>query len=458
MVSSSGMNSGLAAPRGWTVAALVRAVADTLGSRFGPVTVVGEISGFLRAGSGHCYFTLKDESAQLRCVLFRVQAQRLDFMPRDGDQVELRGSLTVYAGRGTLQLVVESLIRAGQGALLEQFMRLKARLESEGLFTMARKRSLPSWPQGIGVVTSRDAAALRDVITTLQRRAPQVPVLLAPAMVQGQAAPGQIAAALQRLYRVAACRQPQALDLILIVRGGGSLEDLWAFNDEALARVIATSPVPVVSGVGHETDFTISDFTADVRAATPTAAAELAAPLRSELIRMLDSLQTRLRQGMASSFRNAAQQLDGLVSRLGRPRERVSQAHWRLERLQARLHGVALHAVPRERARLELQERQFRGLLQGQLTVERQRLTDLRGRWLRARALFVHTRQTQLEKLQIRLQLLDPHRPLSRGYAWLEDDEQHPITRVTQVLPGAKLRAVLVDGSLDTIVAGRHVR
>ncbi|MBP7303013.1 MAG: exodeoxyribonuclease VII large subunit, partial [Brachymonas sp.] len=272
--------SALAQPRVWDVGALCRAIADSLEARFNPVTVRGEITGFSRAGSGHCYFSIKDTAGQLRCAMFRRAAMAMDFTPRDGELVEVRGKLGVYEQRGDLQLIVDSLQRAGQGALFEQFLRVKAKLEAEGLFDAARKRTLPVMPRGIGVVTSLGAAALHDVATALRRRVPHIPVLIAPSLVQGGDAPASIVQALKQLYALAQ-RQGEAgvppVDVILLVRGGGSMEDLWAFNDEQVARTIVQSPVPVICGVGHETDFTIADFCADLRAPTPTAAAELVA-------------------------------------------------------------------------------------------------------------------------------------------------------------------------------------
>src|SRR5690606_35506152 len=241
-------------------------------------------TGFSRASSGHCYFSIKDAQGQLRCAMFRRAASLLDFSPRDGELVEVRGRLGVYEARGDLQFIVESMQRAGQGALFEQFLRLKAPLEAEGMFDGSRRRPLPLQPRGIGLVTSLGAAALHDVVTALRRRVPHIPVVLVPAQVQGGAAPASIIAALSKLYLLTQSGQaPEAdltqkkpaIDVILLVRGGGSIEDLWAFNDEHLARTIVQSPVPLISGVGHETDFTIADFCADLRAPTPTAAAEL---------------------------------------------------------------------------------------------------------------------------------------------------------------------------------------
>ncbi|RYF54126.1 MAG: exodeoxyribonuclease VII large subunit, partial [Comamonadaceae bacterium] len=296
-----------AAPRIWDVGSLCRAIADALEARFNPVAVRGEITGFSRASSGHCYFTLKDANGQIRSAMFRRSASLLDFSPRDGELVEVRGRLGVYEARGDLQLIVESMQRAGQGALFEQFLRLKARLEGEGLFDSARKRPLPLMPRGIGLVTSAGAAALHDVVTALRRRVPHIPVVLAPALVQGAQAPASICAALSKLYqhtqqgRALEAENVQStvpIDVILLVRGGGSIEDLWAFNDEQVARMIVASPVPLVSGVGHETDFTIADFCADLRAPTPTAAAELVSQPRAVWLGALDLLGERLQDAL----------------------------------------------------------------------------------------------------------------------------------------------------------------
>ena len=274
------------AVRIWPVGALCHAVAEALDARFGAVRVQGEIAGFVHAASGHCYFTLKDARGQLRCAMFRRAASLLGWLPRDGDQVEVLGRLAVYEARGDLQLIVESVRRAGQGALYEAFLRIKTELEAQGLFDTSRKRALTSYPRALGLVTSLGAAALHDVATALQRRAPHVPVLLAPAPVQGTGAPAALIDALQRLYALARAQQTGGatdarlprIDAILLVRGGGSIDDLWAFNDPKLAHTIVQSPVPLVVGVGHETDFTIADFVADLRAPTPTGAAELATP------------------------------------------------------------------------------------------------------------------------------------------------------------------------------------
>ncbi|WP_457428010.1 exodeoxyribonuclease VII large subunit, partial [Roseateles sp. P5_E7] len=274
--------------RVWGVAGLLEAVSQSLAERFSVVVVGGEISGFTRAASGHCYFGLKDAdglAASLRCAMFRRAAAMLDFTPGDGSLVELRGRVAVYEPRGELQFVVEAMRRAGAGTLYEQFLKLRARLAAEGLFDEDAKRPLPMLPRRIGVVTSTAGAALHDVLTALARRAPQVEVVVYPSPVQGVEAPPALVNAL----RIANDRAE--VDLLLLVRGGGSLEDLWAFNDERVVRAVAASALPVVCGVGHETDVTLCDLAADLRAPTPTAAAELAAPSRDALLQMLASLE-----------------------------------------------------------------------------------------------------------------------------------------------------------------------
>ncbi len=426
------------APRIWEVGALCRAVADALQARFNPVAVRGEITGFSRASSGHCYFSIKDTQGQIRCAMFRSAASRLDFVPRDGELVELRGRLGVYEARGDLQLVVESLQRAGQGALFEQFLRLKARLEAEGLFDTARKRPLPLMPRGIGLVTSPGAAALHDVVTALRRRVPHLPVVLVPALVQGEGAAPSLCAALSKLYLMAQAGQAPGADLaknppidvILLVRGGGSIEDLWAFNDEQLARTIVQSPVPVVSGVGHETDFTVADFCADLRAPTPTAAAELVAQPRGVWLGALDLLATRLGDGVQRQIEQRSQRLDQVAARLGRPSGLVVREQQCSARLAERMRRAVL-------LKMQLLAHNQQALEADFLVKMQQNLADHRQR---------------LERAALRLQLLDPYLVLQRGYALLSDSQGHAVTSVQQTQPGAALQATLADGALDLVV------
>ncbi|MGD9773588.1 exodeoxyribonuclease VII large subunit [Diaphorobacter sp.] len=442
------------APRIWEVGALCRAIADALEARFNPVAVRGEITGFSRASSGHCYFTLKDGQGQIRCAMFRRAAGVLDFTPHDGELVEVRGRLGVYEARGDLQLIVESLQRAGQGALFEQFLRLKAQLEAEGLFDAARKRPLPAMPRGIGLVTSPGAAALHDVVTALRRRVPHIPVVLVPALVQGAQAPASIVDALSKMYLLAhpkpgleadlalnlasgtpATPATPPIDVILLVRGGGSIEDLWAFNDERVARAIVQSPVPLVSGVGHETDFTIADFCADLRAPTPTAAAELVAQPRTVWLGALELLAGRLADGVQRQLDMRHQRLDQAAQRLGRPSGFVGRQQLRLGGLAQRMrHGMLLN-----KERLAHASQALQVLLPQTLQRNLVQRTD------------------RLERAALRLQLLDPRLVLRRGYALLTDAQGQPVTRPAQVRLGDAVHAQLAEGELDLTVSQRRL-
>lgn len=415
-------------PRIWQVGALCRAVSDFLDARLNPVAVRGEISGCSRPSSGHLYFSLKDPQGQLRCAMFRRAAGLLDFQPRDGDLVEVQGRLTVYEPRGDLQLVVESLRRAGQGVWYERFLRLKAELEAQGLFDDERKRPLPRHPRAIGLVTSKGAAALHDVATALRRRVPHIPVVFAPASVQGGQAVGELVGALEALYRRAEAGE---VDVILLVRGGGSIEDLWSFNEEALARAIVRSPVPLVCGVGHETDVTIADFCADLRAPTPTAAAELVAQPRGEMLQVLDAMQERLARALTRRLDVAAQRLDSAAGRLGRPSGRLAQQQRRAAQLGDALRHAVLMRI--ERGGTVLDGRQ--AALQAAVQRRSQRQHD------------------RLHRAELRLQLLDPKLVLQRGYALLTDEHGGVVRSAAQTRPGQPLRAALAEGEVDLTVA-----
>jgi exodeoxyribonuclease VII large subunit len=409
----------------WPVGSLLRAIADSLEARFNPVAVQGEVSGFSRAASGHCYFSLKDAQGQIRCAMFRRAAGLLDFSPGDGQLVEVRGRLGVYEPRGELQLIVESMQQAGQGNLFEQFLKLKARLEAEGLFDAGRKKALPLLPRGIGVVTSLGAAALHDVVTALQRRVPHIPVVIYPASVQGAQAPEELRQALRKAY------QRAEVDVLLLVRGGGAMEDLWAFNDEQLARTVVASPLPVVCGVGHETDFTIADFCADLRAPTPTAAAEMCAQPQKTWLGALDLVQGRLQDGVERQLQANNQRLDWAASRVSRPS----------------------HLVTRQQARLAGQAQRLRHALQSGLQHEDNRLQRLALAFPQALAQSLQQRQRRLERAQLRLEPLDPKLVLQRGYAWLADLQGQAITSARATRPGQALRATLADGEVDLTVS-----
>lgn len=408
----------------WSVAGLLQAVGDAIQARLPACTVMGELSAVSRPSSGHLYFSLKDAdgaAALVRCAMFRRAAGLLDFVPREGLKVQVRGRVALYEPRGELQLVVESMQPAGDGTLHEQFLRLKARLEAEGLFDPARKRPLPALPRCIGVITSLGAAALHDVCTALQRRSPQVEVVVYPAAVQGPDAP----AALMQALALANSRREA--DVLLVCRGGGSMEDLWAYNDERLVRAVAASALPVICGVGHETDFTLCDFAADLRAPTPTAAAEIAAPAQAVLLEALARQARRLILATQRHLDRQAQRLDQAAVRLSRPRTAVGVQHRVLDQLASRLRSALV-------ARVQLQARNLERLGQRQVAA------------MRSARLAAGQR---LHLAQSRWQLLDPLKVLDRGYALLLDAHGRPTSSARDVVVGDELQARLHDGLLD---------
>ncbi|TSE33140.1 exodeoxyribonuclease VII large subunit [Tepidimonas taiwanensis] len=442
-------------PPAWPVGALVAAVADALRARFNPVRVAGEVAGCQRAASGHVYFTLKDEQGQLRCALFRRAAEASPVALRDGLRIEALGRLDVYAPRGDLQLIVERVRLAGQGALYEAFLRLKAQLAAEGLFDAARKRPLPPYPTSIGVVTSLEAAALRDVATTLARRVPHLPVWLYPAPVQGVEAPARLCAALQRAYDDH--RRLGRPSVLLVVRGGGSLEDLWAFNDPALVRLLARAPMPVVVGVGHETDFTLADFVADLRAPTPTAAAELCAPAAEALRTALARWQERATAALWRRLDTAAQRLDRVAQRLGRPSAVTGRERARLQTLEHRMQRAA--ALRTERVRQQLERLAFAWRAAAQRETERrgERLARLADAWQAATSSAIDTQWQRLARAQTQLALLDPQRVVQRGYALVTDAAGHVLTDARRTRPGDALHVTLAAGRLDARVETVHL-
>jgi exodeoxyribonuclease VII large subunit len=405
----------------WGVAALLRALSDAIGARFAACTVRGELSGFNRAPSGHCYFSLKDadgDAALLRCAMFRRASALLDFTPADGQLVELRGRIALYEPRGELQFVVEAMQPAGAGALYEQFLRLKARLEAEGLFDAARKRALPSHPQAVGVVTSLGGAALHDVATCLMRRSPQVRVVVYPSPVQGSEAPPALIAALALANRRA------EVDVVIVCRGGGSLEDLWAFNDERLARAIAASTLPVISAVGHETDITLADLAADLRAPTPSSGAELVAPLHAKLLEHLAGHALRLERAIARRLETLQQRLDRAQASLVRPTERVARDRVRLALLASRLRQATSVGAARRGERL------------CQVAVSLRHGAALaRGRW-----------QQREAQLATRLAALDPQQVIARGYALVHTSQGRLVVSPAQIDEGTDLRLRLAEG------------
>jgi exodeoxyribonuclease VII large subunit len=436
-----------AAPPVLTVTSLNQQVARLLERTFPLVWIGGEVSNFTRAASGHWYFTLKDESAQVRAVMFRGRAQYAGFVPREGDKVEVRALVTLYGARGDYQINVEAIRRAGVGALYEAFLRLKEKLTREGLFDEGRKRPLPLFTRSIGIVTSPQAAALRDVLTALSRRVPHVHVVLYPAPVQGQLAAEKIAEA------IAVASRRREVDVLIVCRGGGSIEDLWSFNEEPVARAIAACAMPVISGVGHETDFTIADFAADLRAATPTAAAELAATARADWLSSLQADALDLRRAMERILADAGQGLDNLSRRMLSPSARIAQQRVTLLGMASTLTHMVRAPIGRQGVVLaQLQQRWAR---------HRPDLRSLRtqiasdGRHLAASmAANLRQRRERLNALAAQLELLNPQRTLERGYAIVSNAKGKVLRSPGQIKPRDVLTVRLAEGSAEVAVSG----
>lgn len=369
------------------------------------VWVEGEVSNVSRPASGHLYFTLKDRGAALRCVMWRTQVMQQTYHLQNGDAVEIHGSVSVYDAGGNYQLYADLIRPAGQGVLYQEFLRLKAQLEAEGLFDDARKRLLPQWPKRIGIVTSPTGAALRDMQNTIRRRYPLVEVIVAPSAVQGVDAPVELLAAIRELHRL----DPQP-DVILIARGGGSMEDLWAFNDERVVRAVAAAEIPVVSGVGHETDFTLIDFAADVRAPTPTAAAEIVTPDQFELNEILQEYRSRLDKNVLKVVESLGLQLNNIMQRL------------------------------------------YRGSPLIKVSINRQRIDDIERRLLATLRYSMHLRMVNLEGVSQKLKVLNPQAILRRGYAVVLKLDGTLVRSVAQVKPADTLRIQVSDGEFGVQV------
>jgi len=435
---------GAAAPV-YSVGRLIGAIRLLVEREVGLVWVAGEISGCNKAASGHVYFTLKDASAQVRCVLYRLKAQAVGFALRDGLAIEVRAVPTMYDARGEFQLNVDTVRLAGLGALYERFARLKARLEAAGWFDPARKRAVPAYPRAIGIVTSRRAAALRDVLTTLARRWPRLRIVLYPAAVQGAGASGEIAAAI----RVANARAE--VDALIVCRGGGSFEDLWAFNEEPLARAVFESKLPIVSGVGHETDFTICDFVADVRAPTPTAAAALVAPDRGALARRVADLAHRLARAHAHALGARMQRVDGLARRLVHPAARLRQQGEHARNLAARLARALNRRLDSDRARTRAaQQRLLREL---RLPLPGARTLAYAAQALpRNGAAHVARLDGRVAALAQNLAHLNPRAVLTRGYAIVARADGAIVQDARDVQPGDAVEMTFARGGAGATV------
>jgi exodeoxyribonuclease VII large subunit len=393
-------------PRILSVSDLNRMAREVLEQSFPLFWVGGEISNLTRAASGHWYFSLKDNGAQVRCVMFRGRNSYLDWTPKEGDKVEARAVVTLYEARGDFQLTVEFLQRAGLGALFEAFEKLKEKLQAQGLFDSSRKQSIPTYPQKIGIVTSPNAAALHDVLTTLKRRMPIIPIVIYPTPVQGKGVAHQIASAINLANERAEC------DVLVICRGGGSMEDLWQFNEEVVANAIANCRIPTVSGVGHETDFTICDFVADVRAATPTAAAELVSPSRTVLQNKIGQLSKQLNRSLQFSLNQKQQLLDYLAKRLISPTQQVNYQKQQITQIKHRLY----------------------------LAIEKH----------------IKNNQKTLQQLNQNLQHLNPNAVLTRGYAFAENSQGKIINQANQLSVDDQIKLTFGQGAAEVKVTDVH--
>ena len=430
------------------VAELNFAIKQLLESNVPLLWVRGEISNLVKAASGHFYFSLKDDQAQVRCVMFRHKNQLLREPIANGQQVEVLAVATLYEQRGDFQLTIEQMRPAGLGILYEQFARLKQLLESQGLFAAERKRALPVFPKRIGIITSPQAAALRDVLTTLRQRLPSVPVVVYPTPVQGTGSAEKIAAAIQLANRRAEC------DVLIVCRGGGSIEDLWAFNEEVVARAIAASEIPIVSGVGHETDFTIADFVADERAPTPTAAAQRVTPDRHALLRGLQDQAQHLQRAQRNRLQNAMQTVDYLQRRLVHPAQQLQRQTQQLNQLQQRMQRAFAYRQQHQRWQWQSLAQRLRAASSDFARLQ-DRQTNLAQRLVKAMRAGQAQQLARVDNAAQHLILLDPKKVLARGYSMVQDANGTVVSDAGQLAIGTKLRITFAKGWAQTEVKER---
>ncbi|TPW25411.1 exodeoxyribonuclease VII large subunit [Marinobacter nauticus] len=434
-------------PRALTVSELNHQARHLLESSFMQVWVEGELSGFSRPSSGHWYFSLKDQKCQIRCAMFRGANQRIRTLPREGDQIRIRGKVTLYENRGDFQIIVEHLEPAGLGALQQAFEALKARLQGEGLFDPARKKPIPATPRHIGVVTSPTGAAIHDILTVLKRRCPAIPVTLYPTAVQGQPATADIVQAIDR------AQQHGLADVLIIGRGGGSLEDLWCFNEEAVARAIAACPIPTVSAVGHEVDVTIADFVADLRAPTPSAAAEKISPDQQDWLRRLTEQQGRLGQSARRLLQRLDNQLGHLSARLRDPRRELLEKAQRMDELELRLNKAIRDRLDQQKQKTDyLLQRMSAQSPRRTLKTVREQTQRLEERLTLATRHQLRQKDERLQHIAQTLHVVSPLATLGRGYAIVKDDNDRIVRKAGDLETGSQITARLGHGSVSARV------
>ncbi|WP_236076704.1 exodeoxyribonuclease VII large subunit [Marinobacter nauticus] len=434
-------------PRALTVSELNHQARHLLETSFMQVWVEGELSGFSRPSSGHWYFSLKDQKCQIRCAMFRGANQRIRTLPREGDQIRIRGKVTLYENRGDFQIIVEHLEPAGLGALQQAFEALKARLQGEGLFDPARKKPIPATPRHIGVVTSPTGAAIHDILTVLKRRCPAIPVTLYPTAVQGEAATADIVRAIDR------AQQHGLADVLIIGRGGGSLEDLWCFNEEAVARAIAACPIPTVSAVGHEVDVTIADFVADLRAPTPSAAAEKISPDQQDWLRRLTEQQGRLGQSARRLLQRLDNQLGHLSARLRDPRRELLEKAQRMDELELRLNKAIRNRLDQQKQKTDyLLQRMSAQSPRRTLKTVREQTQRLEERLTLATRHQLRQKDERLQHIAQTLHVVSPLATLGRGYAIVKDDNDRIVRKAGDLETGSQITARLGHGSVSARV------
>ena len=437
--------SELFAPSSISVSELNALAKALLEDHLAGLWIAGEVSNLTRAASGHYYFSLKDSRAQVRCAMFKGAAMRLAKPLKEGDHIEVSGKISIYEARGEFQITVNEVWLKGLGQLYEAYERLKAQLQAEGAFSAERKKPLPARPQCIGIVTSLAAAALRDVVTTLNRRAPEIPVIVYPTPVQGTGSELQIAQAIKTASQRAEC------DVLIVCRGGGSIEDLWAFNEEPVVRAIEACAIPVVSGVGHETDFTLADFVADVRAPTPTGAAELVSPNRQESLHRLAQAKGRLKTVLEQRYFDASQKLDWLARQIRHPRQKLDEQRTYIHKLAQTLSYSMTQNVRAHTARFERQTQALKHC-RPDISVYRQDINRFQTTLSHAfRQLLAHRRQSLMAQTAL-LEAVSPQQILERGFSVVKNTRGQVIRNANVLKQGQKLHITFADGETDVRV------
>jgi exodeoxyribonuclease VII large subunit len=439
-----------------SVGELNRSAKYLLEDAFTNIAVVGEISNMSRPSSGHIYFTLKDEDGAIGCAMWRSQASKLNFRPEDGDKCILKGQVSLYPATGRYQLMVKSIEQAGSGNLMHQFEQLKNKLESEGLFDSSNKLSIPQSPKHIGVITSPSTAAFQDILSTIQRRAPSAQISISPAVVQGDTAPNTIIDALNRILKFNDNNQDNPVDLVLLSRGGGSIEDLWCFNNESLAREIASFPIPTISGVGHEIDFTICDFVSDMRAPTPTAAAEIATEFYFQVMDKINDLCIDLEKGISNSFKNKIQIIEFLKSKVKSPLMILREQNQKIDNYELQLKQNIKISFNQNKQKLNLLNMRFKekspnAYIQ-ELSIKIGNIKNILQKEIKS---CLNRNLTFIQEYEKNLEILNPLSILDRGYSIIQNQSGKSIKSDTDVKIGESLTARLNKGFIDIEVKNK---